>query len=223
MRLSPSLRGSAFCRSFAPPIDSDGRMMLPTRFRRCDEFSASTVRSPAAPPDSRVSILPATLARVCVSCTSTVNAPDKASFLLLALALAQLLKLDEMPPVLVSVACRLFRKLAAAAPATVILALVPSAAFHLASMPSNGAYRLTSHSLLGSIWFSVLAVTATSPPLVVTLASLLIVACVSTLSMPMITAAAAPKSEPSGPAARSGWLVVRLFFLFRNACLSAIA
>ncbi|CAB3643567.1 hypothetical protein LMG3431_02332 [Achromobacter pestifer] len=82
---------------------------------------------------------------------------------------------------------------------------------------------MTSQSLLGSIWFNVLAVTAASPPWVEMLASLLTVAWVLTLSIPMTTAAAAPKSEPSGPAARSGWLVVRLFFLFRNACLSAIA
>ncbi|CAB3643578.1 hypothetical protein LMG3431_02333 [Achromobacter pestifer] len=120
-------------------MDTDGKMMLPTRFRRCDEFSASTVTSPAAPPDKVVLILPATLACVCVSCTSTVKAPDKAIFLLLAVALAQLLKLDEIPPVLVSVAWRLFRKAAAAAPATDIFAVVPSAFFHLVSMPSNGA------------------------------------------------------------------------------------
>ena len=196
--------------------------MLPTRFRRCEEFSACTVTSPAVPPDSVVLILPAAWAWVLVSCTSTVNAPDRASFLLLAVALAQLLKLDEMPPVLVSVACRLLRKDAAALPATSAFALVPSASFHLVLMPSNGAYRLTSHSFFGSIWFRLLAVTATSPPWVVIVANWLTVAWVLTLSMPMTTAAAAPKSEPSGPAARSGWLVVRLFFFFRKACLSAM-
>ena len=179
-------------------------MMLPTRFRRCEEFSAWIVTSPATPPAKVVLTLPATCACVLVSCTSTVNAPDRASFLLLAVALAQLLKLDEMPPVLVSVACRLLRKDAAALPATSALALVPSAAFHLVLMPSNGAYRLTSHSFIGSIWFSVLAVTATSPPKVLMVASWLTVARVATLSMPMTTAAAAPKSEPSGPGARSG-------------------
>ncbi|CAM3855601.1 hypothetical protein ACMA110817_30005 [Achromobacter marplatensis] len=171
----------------------------------------------------RVSIAPATLACVLVSCTNTVKAPDRASFLLLAVALAQVLKLDEMPPVLVSVACRLLRKLLAASLATVILAEVPSAAFHLPWMPSKGAYRFTNHSLFGSIWFSVLAVTATSPPVVLMLAFLERLACVLTSSMPMTTAAAAPKSDPSGPVARSGWLVVRSFFFFRNACLSAMA
>ena len=157
------------------------------------EFSALMSTLPAAPPvPPRVSMRPATVVRVWVDCTSMEKAPDSASFLLLAVALTQLLKLDEMPPVLLSVAWRLFRKALAAPVATPILAEVPSAAFHLASMPSNGAYRLTSQSLFGSIWFRLCADTETAPPLVEMLALAATLAVVLMSSMLTTTAAAAP-------------------------------
>src|SRR3546814_18954897 len=79
-------------------------------FMRCVSFSACTVTTPSVPPDvAWVSTLPLICARVFVPCTSIRKAPASASFLLLAVAVTQDEKLDETPPLLVSVACSLVR------------------------------------------------------------------------------------------------------------------